>query len=53
MLGDATLSQKFAAAMLEKGRYVIGFLLSRCAARGGAGPHPGFRRDSRKIWNLP
>jgi len=25
MLGDATLSQKFAARMLEKGVYVVGF----------------------------
>ena len=44
MLGDAALSQKFAARMLEKGVYVIGFFLSGRAARHRPRSHAGLGR---------
>lgn len=51
MIGDAAKSQRFAARMLEKGVYVIGFFIRsfRLARRGSA--HRCQQRIRAKIWN--
>ena len=53
MIGDAAKSQKFAARMLDKGVYVIGFL-SGCLTVPPAGLHPCLGLRIRgKIWSSP